>query len=190
MTPSAQPSSGATQAYPSYGPWWQAYDFPQGGYGGPQMFPPQQFTGHGLSSPGAPRVRLTPPVNYPVIRPTSSASTARGQLCGAEGRPPISLPTTVFEPAVELSRRDVAGIAGLPPVPEISYDEYDADYESHNSSYMGGAKGKAPISLNQTEFSLKQFAKRMGLSHFSIFNKWKKVWVVGFLENKHQSIIQ
>jgi len=41
MTRSSQPSSGATQGYQSYGPWWQAYDFPQGCYGGPQMFRPQ-----------------------------------------------------------------------------------------------------------------------------------------------------
>jgi hypothetical protein len=32
----------ATQGYPSYGLSWQAYNFPQGGYGGPQMFPHQQ----------------------------------------------------------------------------------------------------------------------------------------------------
>jgi len=39
------------------------------------------------------------------------------------------------------------------------------------------------------EFSLKQFAKRMGQANYSAFNKWKKVWVAGFLENKHRSII-
>jgi hypothetical protein len=54
---------------------------------------------------------------------------------------------------------------------------------------LGGAEGKAPISLKQTEFSLKQFAKRMGQPNFSTFNKWKKVWVAGFLEKKHWSII-
>jgi len=61
MTPSSQPSCGATQGYQSYGPSWQACDFPQGGYGGPQMFPPQRFTGHGPSSPGAPRGPPAPP---------------------------------------------------------------------------------------------------------------------------------
>jgi hypothetical protein len=35
-----------------------------------------------------------------------------------------------------------------------------------------------------------QFAKRMGQPNWSTFNKWKKVWVVGFLENKHRSSIQ
>jgi hypothetical protein len=47
IAPSIQPSTGATQGYPSYGPLWQAYDFPQGSYGGPQVFPPQQFAEHG-----------------------------------------------------------------------------------------------------------------------------------------------
>jgi hypothetical protein len=190
MTPSSQPSSGgATQGYQSYGPSWQGYDFPLGGYGGPQVFPPQQFTGQGPSSPGAPRVPPAPAANNPVNRPTSSSSTPYGQLPGAPGRPPISLPTKRFQPAAEPRRTDVAGIADLPPLPEISYDEFDADAESDDSSDLGGAEGKAPISLKQTEFSLKQFAKRMGQPNFSAFNKWKKVWVAGFLEKKHRSII-
>ena len=189
MTPSSQPSSGATQGYASYGPPWQGYDFPQGGYGGPQMFPPQQFPGQGPSSPGAPRVPPALPGSIPVIRPTSSASTPYGQLPGAPGRHPISLPTKRFQPAAEPRRTDVAGIADLPPLPDISYDEFDADYESDDSSDLGGAEGKAPISLKQTEFSLKQFAKRMGQPNSSAFNKWKKVWVAGFHEKKHRSII-
>jgi len=78
----------------------------------------------------------------------------------------------------------------LPPLPEISYDQYDGDYESDDSSDLGGAEGKAPISLKQTKFSLKQFAKRMVQPNFSAFNKWKKVWVAGFLEKKHRSIIR
>ena len=92
MGTSSQLSSSVTQGYPSYGPSWQAYDFPQGGYGGPQMFPPQQFTGHGPSSPGTPRVPPAPPRNNPVIRLTSSTSTAPGQFPGAPCRPTISLP--------------------------------------------------------------------------------------------------
>jgi len=83
----------------------------------------------------------------------------------------------------------VAGIADLPPLPEISYDKFDADAESDDSSDVGGAEGKAAISLKQMEFSLKQFAKRMGQPNFSVFNKWKKVWVAGFLEKKYRSII-
>jgi hypothetical protein len=100
--------------------------------------------------------------NIPVIRPTSFSSTPYGQLPGAPGRPPISLPTKRFKPAAEPPRTDVAGIADLPPLPEIAYDEFDADYESDDSLYLGGDEGKAPTSLKHTEFSLKQFAKKMG----------------------------
>jgi len=153
------------------------------------MFPPQQFTGQGPSSPGAPRVPPALPGNIPVIRPTSSASTPYGQLPGAPGRLPICLPTKRFQPAAEPRRTDVAGIADLPPLPEISYDKFDADFESDDSPDLGRAEGKAPNSLKQTEFSLKQFAKGMGQPNFSAFNKWKKVWVAGFLEKKHQSIV-
>jgi len=139
------------------------------------MFPYQQFTGQGPSSPGAPRVPPALPGNIPVIRPISSASTPYGQLPGAPGRCPISIPTKRFQPAVEPPRTEVAGIADLPPLPEISYDKLDADYESDDSLDLGGAEGKAPISLKQTEFSLKQFAKRMGQRNFSALNEWKKV---------------
>ena len=75
-------------------------------------------------------------------------------------------------------------------MPEISYDEYDADDERDDSSNLGGAEGKPPVSLKQTEFSLKQFAKRIGQANYSAFNKRKKVWVAGFLEKKHQSIVR
>jgi len=54
ITASSERCSGATQGYLSYGPLWQAYDFHKEGYGGPQMFPSQQITGHGPSSPGTP----------------------------------------------------------------------------------------------------------------------------------------
>jgi len=190
MGPCSQPSTGATQEYPSYGPSWQAYDFPQWGYDGPQLFPPPQFTGDGPTSPGAPETPAAPPRYNQVTRPTSSSSTAPGQLPGAPGRPPISLPMKQFLPAVEPRKTDEAGIAGLPPLQQISYDEYDADYESDSSSDFGGTEGKAPISLKQTEFSLKQFAKRMGKPNFSTFNKCKKVRVAGFLEKKHRSSIR
>jgi len=190
MTPSSQPSSGATQGYQSYGPSWQAYDFPQGGHGGPHMFPPQQFTGHGPSSPGAPRVPPAPPQTNPVIQPTTSSSTAPGQLPGAPGRPPSRFRMQEFLPAVELWRTDVAGIADLPPLPDIPYDQYNADYDNDNSSDLGGAEGDAPISLKQTVFSLKQFAQRLGQPNLSAFNKWRKVWVAGCPEKKIRSIIR
>jgi hypothetical protein len=54
---------------------------------------------------------------------------------------------------------------------------------------LGGAEGNVRISLEKTEFSLKQFAKRMGQPNFGEFEKWKTVWVAGSLEKKHQSII-
>ena len=71
----------------------------------------------------------------------------------------------------------------------MSYDEYDVADERDHLSDLAGAEGKPPKSLKQMEFSLNQFAKRMGQPNFSAFNKWKKVWVAGFLEKKHRSII-
>jgi len=145
----------------------------------------------GPSSPGEPRVPPGLPGNHPVNQPTTSSSTSPPQPpSGAPGRHPIHLPTKRFQPPAEQWKTDVAGIADLPPLPEMFYDGYDAADESHNSSDLGGAEGKPPISLKQMEFSLKQFAKRMGQPNFSAFNKWKKVWVVGFFKKKHQSIIR
>jgi hypothetical protein len=168
MTPSSQPSSVATQGYASYGPLWQGYNFPPGGYGGRQMFPPQQFPGQGPPSPGAPRVPTALPGNIPIIWPTSSGSTQYRQLPGAPGRLPISILTNRFQLRAKPCRTD---IADLPLLQEISYDELDADYESDDTSHLGRAEGKAPISLKQTEFTLKQFAKSMGQPNFSAFNK-------------------
>jgi hypothetical protein len=90
MTPSLQPSSAATQAYLCYGPSWQGYDFHHGGYSGPPMFPPQQFTGQGPSSPGTPRVPPAPPQNHPVIWPSSSNTTPYRQLARPTRKPPKS----------------------------------------------------------------------------------------------------
>jgi len=95
-----------------------------------------------------------------------------------------------FQPPAEPRKRDIAGIADLPPLPEMSYNEYDAADESDDLSDLGGVEGKPPISLKQMEFSLKQSAERMGQANYSAFDKWKKVWVAGFLEKKHRSMIQ
>jgi hypothetical protein len=178
MTYSLQPTRSTSQGYASYGPRWQGYDLHQGGYGGSQMFPPPQFPGQGLSYPGEPRVRPGPPGNHPVNQPTSSNWTPPPQPpSGASRRHSISLPTNRFQPQAEPRKRDVAGIADLPPLPEMSYDEYHAADESDDCL----DSGKPPLSLKQTEFSLKQFAKRMGQLNFGTFQKWKKVWVAGFL---------
>jgi len=142
MTHSSQPSSSASQQYPSYGPPWQGYDLHLGGYGRSQMFPPPQFPGQGPSSPGAPVVPPGPPGNYPLNQPTSSSSTLPPQPpSGAPGRHPISLTTKRFQPPGEPQKTNVAGITDLPPLREISYDEYAAADESDHSSDLGGAEG-------------------------------------------------
>jgi len=81
-------------------------------------------------------------------------------------------------------------IANLPPLLEMSYDDHDSEDDRDDSSDLDGAEGKSPISLEQTEFSFKQFAKRMGQANYSVFNKCKKLWVAGFLEKNHVSIIR
>jgi hypothetical protein len=128
--------------------------------------------------------------NNPVIQPTSSSSTAPGQIPGAPGRPTIRITRKHYLPAAELRRKDVAGTPDLHSLPEISYDEYDPDGENDDTSDLGLAQGKAPISLKQTESSLKQFAKFIGQSNFSACKKWEKVWVAGFLWKKHQFMIR
>ena len=63
------------------------------------MFPPPQFPGQGLSSPGAPRVPPGPPGNHPLNQPTSCSSTRPPQPpSGAPERHPIHLPTKSFQP--------------------------------------------------------------------------------------------
>jgi len=135
MTHSSQPTSSASQQYPSYGPPWQGYDRHQGGYGKSQMFPPLQFPGQGPSSPGAPRVPPRPLGIHPLNQPTASCSTPPPQpASGAPGRHPISLLTKPFQPPAEPGKPDVAGIVDSPLLPEMTYDECDAADESNNLS--------------------------------------------------------
>jgi len=114
MTPTLQSSSRATQGYPSCGPSSQGYDVPQGGYGGCQMFPPQQFTGQGPSSPDASGVPLAPCGKIPVIRPTSSTSTPYGQIPGAPGRPPLASQRTDFSRLQKCSGQTLQGLRICP----------------------------------------------------------------------------
>lgn len=55
---------------------------------------------------------------------------------------------------------------------------------------MDGTKGKPPITVKHSEFSLMQLAARMRQANYRVFNIWKKVWVAGFLGKKHSSIIR
>jgi hypothetical protein len=82
---------------------------------------------------------------------------------------------------VELRKTDVARIVDLPPSPENSYDKYDADDGSDVSLDLYGVESKPPVRLKQTEFSLMQYAKRMGKGNCSLFNKQKKVWMASVL---------
>jgi hypothetical protein len=58
------------------------------------------------------------------------------------------LPADETSPAAaELSIMDLKCIVDSPQLPEISYDDYDADDECNHSLYFGGAVGKHPLSL-------------------------------------------
>jgi len=121
MTPSSKPSSVATKQYPSYVPPWETQDFPQSGYHAQWLFPPQQFTGQRLSSPGTAWVPPALPENYAVLWLTSSASTPPGHLSGAPMRPTARLPMKQFQQVVEVGKRDVAEIANFLPWLNHSY---------------------------------------------------------------------
>jgi len=126
MKHTSQPTTSASQGYTDYGPRWQGYDLHQGGYGGSQMFPPPQIPGGGRSSPGAPRVPPGPPENHPVNRPTSSSSNPPPEPASGEPKkPPISPLAERFLPPAEQWKTDVAMIPELPPLPEMSYANYD-----------------------------------------------------------------
>ena len=104
--------------------------------------PPPECSEQGPLFPVAPRV---PPglletnrVNWPI---SFTSDPPPGPPTGAHGGTPISLPMKSFQPPVEPPITDVAGIGELPPLPEISYDDYDADDRSDDSSELGGAEG-------------------------------------------------
>jgi hypothetical protein len=70
--------------------------------------------------------------------------------------------------AAKPHRTDVAGIGDLPSIPDICYDEYDADFESNNLLDLGRAEAKAPIRLKRTESSSKQFGTRIKQANFGV----------------------
>jgi len=80
-----------------------------------------------------------------------------------------------FQLPPEPGKTDITSILDLPPLPEISYNDNDADDGSDNLSDFGGTNGQPPIILKNTEFSLKQFAKSIGQANYSAFNKCKIV---------------
>jgi len=61
----------------------------------------------------------------------------------------------ILQPTAEPLKPNAARIEDLPPLLEISYNDYEADYESDNSLDLGSAEGNSLISLMQTEFCLK-----------------------------------
>jgi len=126
------------------------------------MIRPLQTPGERLSSPDTLRVS-------PGLAEYNSVNWAT--LCGsnpppehqssAPRRPLISLPMTKSQLPAEPRKTDVAGFVDLASLPGMSYYNYDADDESDDSLDLGGAEGKPPLSLKQSEFTLKQFANRM-----------------------------
>jgi len=105
-----------------------------------------------------------------IIQLDSYTSTSFRCTWGTPHKPPLK---KTCQPPAEPRKTDVAGIADLPQLQGMSYNEYDAADESDDLLDLGGVECKPPISLKQTQFSLKQFAKRMGQANYSAFNKWK-----------------
>jgi len=131
MTRTSQATACASTEFPSYGPRLEGFNLHQGGYGTSQMSPPVQIPRQGSASPSAPRVPPGLMGNNPVNQTTSSSSTPPpGTPSRVPGRPPISLQTKGEQPPADPHKRYVAGIEDLPPLPEISYDKYDAVNQS------------------------------------------------------------
>jgi len=148
----------------------------KGVYSGSEMFPPSQIAEQGPSPPGPQRVPPGQPQNHPVNQPTSSRSNPPPEPpSGTPRRPPIGHSIKQFQPPSELQKTNISRIADFPPLLEMAYHDYDGDDGSDNSSDLGGAEGKLPISLKQTEFPWKPFTKRMEQANYSGFNKWRKV---------------
>ena len=146
---------------------------------------PPQIPGRLPSSPGAPTVAPGQMENHPVNRPTiAQPDPALKPPSGTPRRPPICLQMITFQLAAEPRKIDVAKIADLASLPDMSNNRYDSDDERDNLLDLGGTEGKPPISQMQTNFSLKQLTQTMGQANYTAFNKWTKVWAAVFLERE------
>ena len=130
------------------------------------------------------------PCSNPVIQQTSSSFSPFWPPVGISRRLSIVLKSNRFQSTVKWQKTDVTRIQDLNPFTEVFYDKYNTDNVISNSLAFGGVEVTIPLRLNQTDFSLKQFAKRMEQPNYSTFNKWKKVWVARCLEKKHCIIIK
>jgi hypothetical protein len=158
---------------------------------GHKCSPLQQTPRDGPSFPGVLRVPPAPPRNNPVNLPLSfSSAPLSGPHSGAPENTTISLPTKWFQPPVELLKTDVAVIADILPLMQSCYKACNAVNKSDNLSHFSGLDDKRQIYWTQTEFARKQFVKRIRQAIYSVFNKWKSLWVAGSMETKHWSIIQ
>jgi len=115
MTPSTQPNTRASEGFPCYDPPWQGYEIPKGSYGGSQMISPPHVTEQEPSSPGTSQVPPAPPGINSLMWRTSSSSTLPGPSFDIHERPPLSLQSKRFLPAVESQKTNVARISALPP---------------------------------------------------------------------------
>jgi hypothetical protein len=80
-------------------------------------------------------------------------------------------------------------IAVLPPLPEISFDGFENTGDVFGTTVEFPAQGGIrPCSLRTTEFTDKNLGTRIGQIS-TILNKWKKLFVTGFVEKKHKAII-
>jgi hypothetical protein len=72
-------------------------------------------------------VSPAPAENNPISWLASAATTAPGKLSRAPEGPSINLPKYFSQLAADPLRKDVSGIADLPPVSEISDNKYIED---------------------------------------------------------------
>jgi len=177
MTPSLQPTTSASQRFPSYGPQWQGYDLHQGGYGRSQMIPPPQCPGERLSPPGEPNVPPGLPGNHPLNRLTSSSCTSpAGGPSSAAGRPPLAS-----------ERKDSSCHISINPgfrlkhpgVPDSSDGSDGTSYPLTENYTLPVAQATGHVPLQSTWERQRQTCERLGAPRITVEHSGKNNISVG-----------
>jgi len=95
-----------------------------------------------------------------------------------------------FDLVVDVVMSDDTGILNVPRLPELSNDEFEWYDGREDSFHIRGVNGKAPNSLKETMFSLKQFVEIMGQPNYTAFGKGNNVPLSGVFDNTHRHINQ
>jgi len=145
------------------------------------MFPAPEIPGQVPPAPVAPRVPHGTPKNNLVNWPTSSGPyPPPDPPCSSPGSPLIRLPTKTFQLPAKPRKRDVAGIAGLPPLLEIFLWRLGCRWWERPFVRIGWCRWQTASQPTANWILFEAFCKKVGAGQLQCFQQLEErmsAWV-------------